>query len=145
MDISYGQLYIMNREEARKQIVSSYLATGSISRAAYLWQTYRNVVRKWVRRFEDNGEEGLKDRSRRPRSSPRQTPEGIEQKVLEARRKTGYGKKRLSWYLARKEGIVLSPHTLRHILSVTDLKAGRGQGRYSILPIGPGRQRSPSL
>jgi len=58
MDISYGQLYIMNREEARKQIVSSYLATGSISQAAYLWQTSPNVVHKWVRRFEDEGEEG---------------------------------------------------------------------------------------
>ena len=58
MDISYGQLYIMNREEARKQIVSSYLATGSISQAAYLWQTSPNVVYKWVRRFEDEGEEG---------------------------------------------------------------------------------------
>ena len=73
MDISYGQLYSINQEEARKQIVNTYLAAGSISRVAHLWQTSRNVVRKGVRRFEDTGEEGLNCRSRRPQSSPRQT------------------------------------------------------------------------
>lgn len=64
MDISYRQLYRMNQEEARRQIVTTYLDTGSISQVARLWQTSRNVVRKWVRRFEDEGEEGLKDRSK---------------------------------------------------------------------------------
>jgi transposase-like protein len=85
MDISYRQLYNINQEEARKQIVTTYLATGSISQVARLWHTSRNVVRKWVRGFEDEGEEGFKDRSRRPQSSPQQTSEDIEQKVLEAR------------------------------------------------------------
>ena len=37
MDISYRQLYGMNKEEAREQIVTAYLATGSISRTAHLW------------------------------------------------------------------------------------------------------------
>lgn len=96
MDISYRQLYSMNQEEARKQIVTTYLATGSISQVARLWQTSQNVVRKWVMRFEDKGEEGLKARSIRPQSSPQQTSEDIEQKVLEARKKTGYGRKRLA-------------------------------------------------
>ena len=36
--------------------------------------------------------------------------------VVEARKKTGYGRKRLAWYLARQEGLHLSPHTLHHIL-----------------------------
>ena len=59
------------------------------------------------------GREGLKGISQRPLSSTRRTPEEVEQRVLEARRKTDYGRKRLAWYLARGEGIILSPHTLR--------------------------------
>ena len=133
MDISYGQLYKMNPEEARKQIVDSYLATGSISGVARLRQSSRNIVRKWVSRFEKDGKEGLKDRSRRPLASPRQTPADIEQRVLEARRKTGYGRKRLAWYLAREEGITISPHTLRHILNRYGFK-GRKKPRKVCYP-----------
>ena len=51
MDISYRQIYAMNKEEARKQIVNSYLAIGNISQVARLWHTSRNVVRKWVKRL----------------------------------------------------------------------------------------------
>jgi len=100
MDISYKEAYSMNREEARKQVINTYLSLGNISQVAYLWHTSRNVVRKWVRRFEEEGAEGLKDRSRRPYLSPNKTSQDTEQKVLEARKRTGYGRKRLSWYLA---------------------------------------------
>ena len=96
MNISYREIYAMNEEEARKQIVNSYLATRNVSKVALLWHTSRNVVRKWVRRFKEEGDEGLKDRSRRPCSSSNKTPQEIEQKVLETRKRTGYGRKRLS-------------------------------------------------
>ena len=65
MDISYRQIYAMNKEEARKQIVNSYLAIGNISQVARLWHTSRNVVRKWVKRFEDS-RNGFKGK-RKPR------------------------------------------------------------------------------
>jgi transposase-like protein len=89
--------------------VETYLTCGSIAETARRWHTSRNLVRKWVRFWE----EGLQDRSRRPRSSPSQTPGEIEAKVREARECTGYGRKRLSWYLWQEEGLVLSPHTIR--------------------------------
>jgi len=40
----------------------------------------------------------------------------VEAKVRKARECTGYERKRLSWYLWEEEGLVLSPHTIRHIL-----------------------------
>ncbi|MCL6579763.1 MAG: helix-turn-helix domain-containing protein [Candidatus Bathyarchaeota archaeon] len=125
MDISYREIYMLNREAARKQIVNSYLALGNISEVARLWHTSRNVVRKWVKRFEERGEGGLKDKSKRPHSSPRKISNEVEQKVLEARKKTGYGRKRLAWYLAREEGIVLSPNTIRHVLGRNGFKGKR--------------------
>jgi transposase len=82
---------------------------------ARLWHTSRLVVRKWARRYEQGGLDALHDLSRRPHSSPRRTPPEVEQQVLEAWKKTGYGRKRLALYL-RAKGLVLSPHTIRHIL-----------------------------
>ena len=73
------------------------------------------MVRKWVRRFQAEGEEGLKDRSRRPHDSPRQTSPEIEKRVREARKATRYGRERLSLCLERG-GLEISPDTIRHIL-----------------------------
>ena len=116
MDISYRGIYAMNKEEARKQVVNSYLAIGNIYRVVLLWHTSRSVVRKWVRRFEKEGGEELEYRTKRPRVSPAKTPEEVEGMILEAKNITRYGRKRLAWYLAR-EGIFLSPYTIRHTLN----------------------------
>ena len=77
------------------------------------------MVRKWVRRFEAEGEEGLKDYSRRPHHSPRQTSPEIEKRVREARKATHYGRERLALYLQRGE-LEISPDTIRHILRRRD-------------------------
>ena len=52
MDLSYHQVYAMNKTEARRQLVQTCQRTGSIAQTARLWQTSRAVVRKWVRRFK---------------------------------------------------------------------------------------------
>jgi len=104
----------MNRVEARKLLIETYEETGNLSETAREWETSRHVVRKWVRRYEAEGEAGLEDRSRRPHNSPRQTSPEIEEQVMEAWEKTGYGRRRLAYYLAR-QGLEISPHTIRHI------------------------------
>lgn len=88
MELCYKEVYHMNPIEARKRIVNTYLQTKSITRTAALWHTSRQVMRKWVRRYQQRGEEGLADLSRRPHTCPRQTPAEVEQKVLEARQRT---------------------------------------------------------
>ncbi|MGD2144620.1 MAG: helix-turn-helix domain-containing protein, partial [Anaerolineae bacterium] len=104
----------MDRVEARKLLIETYKETGSFSETARRWETSRHVVRKWVRRYRAEGEACLEDRSRRPHNSPRQTPPEIEEQVMEAWKKTGYGRRRLAHYLAR-QGLEISPHTIRHI------------------------------
>jgi len=39
------------------------------------------------------------DLSRRPINSPKKVSEEIEKKVIEIRKKTGYGKRRISYFL----------------------------------------------
>jgi putative transposase len=118
-DLAYGELYDMNPVKARMHLVRTYEQTGSIRETAHRWRTSRQVVRKWVRRYEAQGEAGLQDLSRRPHHIPRQTPPETEQKVRELRRTTRYGRERLAIFLKR-QGIDISPHTIRHILRRQD-------------------------
>jgi len=55
---------------------------------------------KWLRRYRKKGLDGLHERSRRPNNSPNQTPESIEQIVVEARRRDpGWGGRKLHHHL----------------------------------------------
>jgi transposase len=114
-DLAYGEVYAMTRDQARLRMVMTYAETRSLSETARRWHTSRQVVRKWLTRFQAQGLSGLSDRSRRPNHSPRQTAFHIEEQVLEAQKKTEYGRRRLALYL-RDHGLCLSPHTIRHIL-----------------------------
>jgi len=53
--------------------------------------------------------------------------------MVEARKQTGYGPRRLALYLRRK-GIALSPHTIRHILDRHHLTRPRPQRRRPLYP-----------
>jgi transposase len=114
-ELAYREVYAMNRVEARRCLIETYQRTENYSETARRWNTSRHVVRRWVRRYQKLGDAGLEDRSRRPHHSPRQTPAEIEQQVLDAWKKTHYGRQRLAVYLAR-QGLHLSPYTIRHIL-----------------------------
>lgn len=132
-ELAYREVYAMNAQEARRHLVQTYQQNGSIAKTARLWHTSRQVVRKWVRRFQQQGEEGLKDRPRRPHHSPRQTPPQIEEQVREARQATRYGRERLALYL-QKMGLMLSPHTIRHILRRRDPIESTRQRRKPLYP-----------
>ncbi len=57
----------------------------------------RQCAHKWVRRFEEEGEPGLHDRSSRPHSMPHQTSPDVEEAVIAARRQHRRGPEWLSW------------------------------------------------
>ena len=69
-----------------------------------------------MRRFQAEGELGLQDRSHRPSHCPCQTPAALQERVVQLRKATGFGRERLSRHLWHQDRIALSPHTIRHIL-----------------------------
>jgi len=115
-DLAYGEVYVMNKVQARMRLVRAYQEKGSLSEVAREWRTSRHTVRKWVRRYQEEGEKGPLDRSRRPRHSPNRTPAGVEDEVLDAWERTHYGRHRLAIYLQEAKSLCISAHTIRHIL-----------------------------
>lgn len=75
-----------------------------------------------VRRARDGA---LEDGDCTPHEQPRRTDDDIFETVMRERKKTGYGRRRLSRHLENQFRINLSEHTLRHLLERIDLtKAG---------------------
>ena len=71
----HGRLLIVHRHQAGWKQAHIASAMG-IS---------RQCVKRWIDRFAEHGEDGLRDRSSRPHSMPTKTSEEVEQKVLAAR------------------------------------------------------------
>jgi len=105
----------MNPIQARKRIVHIYQQTQNYCETARRCHTSPQLVRKWVKRYQQYGEQGLHDLPKTPKRQPRKTDPDIEQRVLQRHQKTRYGRQRLARHLAQ-HGIHLSPNTIRHIL-----------------------------
>ena len=128
MEVLYQEMYKMKRVEARKRLVRTYRETKSIRKTAKLWGTSRLVVRKWLRKYKEKGEKGLQDLSRRPGRSPRRTPQPMEEKeqmIIEYRKKTKLGKRRLRYYIFQKEGIDIAESSIGKVIKRANLERKR--------------------
>ena len=63
----------------------------SQAEVARQFRVSRATVAKYVRRYREQGESGLNDRSSRPRSSPRSTPPRLVKAICKQRRKRSWG------------------------------------------------------
>jgi len=83
--------------KVRLQVVIHYFTNGfNKSFTAQAFGTTTKTVRKLVERYKKYGEEGLKDKSRRPHTSPKKADTKLEEQVLELREKTNYGVRRIA-------------------------------------------------
>ncbi|MGB4705078.1 MAG: helix-turn-helix domain-containing protein [Candidatus Saccharicenans sp.] len=114
---------------ARKGLIRAYEELGSISAVAKAFGTTRKTVRKVLRRWEKEGESGLKNRSRRPHNSPRKTSTAVEGMIIALRKKTGYGRERIA-RLLREQGVEVRPSTVRYVLRRYKLSSKHKRSRY---------------
>ena len=106
----------MNPTEARRILVKDYQQTKSYSRTAKNFATHRRVVRKWVRRYQEQGEEGLESLSPIPRSQPTRLDPQLERLILRLRDASGFGPKRLHYWLKRNLQIGIATSTIAKYL-----------------------------
>jgi transposase InsO family protein len=84
----HARLTIHRREELAKNVLEGRL---SLKEAAAEFKLSRQSAAKWVRRFRAEGQSGLRDRSSRPRRSPRSTTAERSAQVERLRRERWTG------------------------------------------------------
>ena len=82
MELTYKEVYHMNPVQARKRIVQIYQQTQNYCETARRCHTSPQLVRKWVKRYQQYGEQGLHDLPKTPKRQPRKTDPAIAQRVL---------------------------------------------------------------
>ena len=92
----------------------------------------RATAYKWWRRYAEEGEAGLVDRSSRPRCSPRRTPARVERQIEALRRRTKLGPVRIAVRLHMPASTVHRVLVRRQLnrLSWMDRPTGRVIRRY---------------
>ena len=68
----------------------------TVAAAAESMNISRQCAHKWWRRYRDEGLDGLRDRSSRPRSCPHQTPARVERRIVALRQSRKLGPARLA-------------------------------------------------
>jgi len=93
-------------------------AGSNISRLCRRFMISRPTGYKWMSRFLEEGEEGMRNRSRRPSSSPFKTDDALEQAVLSVRGcHPAWGGRKIRWKLLEQGYIeVPVPSTVTEIL-----------------------------
>lgn len=89
--------------ERRRKAVLDVLGGRPVSEVARIHGVSRQTVHTWLRRYLDNGETGLLNRSRRPHLSPTRLDPSVEQLICTLRRDHArWGARRLLEELARR-------------------------------------------
>ena len=90
-------------DERRCFIRDHLCGFASVSELCGRYRISRQTAHKWIRRFEEGGFPGLKDRSRRPQSCSHGVPEPVLHELLQARqRHPTWGARKLLMLLRRK-------------------------------------------
>ena len=92
--------------------------TGNVREVCTLFGISRKTFYKWWARYRTSGRDpdSLRDRSRRPRNSPNATPANVIELVIEAKKETGFGQRKLREYLKKRYNFLLSEHTIWKLL-----------------------------
>lgn len=118
------------KEEAERAVrrrrtwIAAYHELGDAGAVCRRFGISRPTLRKWLRRYDADGDAGLTELSRRPLSSPaRKVAENEVELILRLRRERRLGVKRLRIELERLHGLRLAASTLHKVLARHGLSA----------------------
>ncbi|MDR0341602.1 MAG: helix-turn-helix domain-containing protein [Nocardiopsaceae bacterium] len=82
--------------------------SGIVAATCRYYGVSRNCHYKWLRRYEAEGAQGLKDRSSRPHNSPRSTSTEVLEKIVWLRKHYHFGPAKIGMYLQRYHDVQVS-------------------------------------
>jgi transposase InsO family protein len=107
--------------------------TGNVAMTCRYYGISRQNFYVWKRRYDELGPDGLRDRSRRPHTSPKATHVEVVGKILYLRQNYHFGPAKISMYLARYHDVTISPSGVWRILKRLDLNRLPASQRYKRL------------
>src|SRR5436309_1882437 len=121
-----------DRNAARRLAILRHAreVTGNVSRTCRYYGITRQAYYTWLRRYEELGLEGLRDRSRRPHVSPNATRTEVVGKIVYLRQSYHFGPHKIAMYLKRYHDIVISPSGVWRILKRLDMSRLPSSQRY---------------
>ena len=107
--------------------------TGNVAMTCRYYGISRQTYYEWYRRFQEHGADGLRDRSKRPLTSPRATQSEIVGKILYLRQNYHFGPNKIRMYLQRYHDIEISSSGIWRILKKLDMNRLPSSQRYKRL------------
>ena len=113
----------LDKNAARRLAIIGHAqeVTGNVAMTCRYYGISRQVFYTWLRRYEAEGLDGLKDRSSRPHYSPRATRGEVVEKIVWLRKHYHFGPAKISMYLKRYHDIGISTSGVWRILRRVDL------------------------
>lgn len=117
--------------KARKKLLMHALESSkNVSKTCRRFGISRPTFYKWMKRYQELGEIGLCNRSRKPHSSPNATPKEVVSKIVYLRQNYHFGAGRIADYLRRYHETKLTPSTVHRILERHDMARLPTSKRY---------------
>ncbi len=104
--------------------------THNVAKTCRYYGIGRTAYYEWYNRYRDEGEEGLRDKSRRPIHSPHATQTEVVAKIIYLRQNYHFGAYRIKAYLERYHDIRLSKSGIWRILKRLQLNLLPSSQRY---------------
>lgn len=104
--------------------------TGNVSATCRCFGISRPTFYKWLHRYEELGEEGLRDGSSRPHHSPLATSTDVVGKIIYLRQHYHFGPRKISMYQARYHDIRIGHSGVWRILKRLDMNRLPSSQRY---------------
>lgn len=104
--------------------------TGSVAKTCRYYGVSRTLFYKWKRRYDELGEEGLRDGSSAPLHCPHATTADVVGKIIYLRENYHFGPHKIAMYLARYHDITMSPSGIWRILNKLGMSRLPASQRY---------------
>jgi transposase len=122
----------LSRAAARRLAIIRHAeeVTGNVALTCRYYGISRTLYYTWRRRYEELGVDGLRPRSRRPRTSPNATSGEVIGKIVHLRKTYHFGPGKISMYLKRYHDLEVSTSGVWRILRRLEMNRLPASQRY---------------
>lgn len=122
----------LSRNAARRLAVLRHAqeVSGNVAATCRYYGITRQSYYSWLRRYEEKGPAGLRDRSRAPHTCPHATATDVVGKIVYLRQNYHFGPLKISMYLKRYHDITVSNSGVWRVLKRLDMSRLPASQRY---------------